>query len=163
MPPSEPLALVVAYDRHRCIGKDGGLPWHEPEDLKRFKRMTLGHAVILGRTTHASIGKALPGRRNLVLTRSKDAVIAAECERFASFDEALAAARTTDPCPQVIGGEAVYRAALPLATLLHVTEMDLVVEGGDAWFPDVDASAWREISRVPAPHGRFTYVDYERV
>ena len=163
MTPPEALALVVAYDRQRCIGKDGGLPWHEPEDLKRFKRMTMGHAVILGRKTHESIGKALPGRRNLVLTRSPDAVIAPGCERYASFEDALAAARATDACPQVIGGEAIYRAALPLATLLHVTEMALVVEGGDAWFPEVDARVWREVSRVRTSHGRFTYVDLERV
>jgi dihydrofolate reductase len=158
-----PLSIVVAYDRHRCIGRGGGLPWHEPEDLKRFKALTLGHALIMGRRTHASIGRALPGRRNLVLSRSPDAALAPGCERFASLEEALVAARTTDPHPHVIGGEAVYRAALPLATHLRVTEVDVVVEGGDAWFPAFDPADFEVTARVPAAGGRLVYVDYERV
>ncbi len=138
------------------------MPWHEPVDLRRFRALTMGHAVILGRTTHAAIGRALPGRRNLVLTRSKDVPLAPGCERFHSLEAALVEARRTDPCPHVIGGAAVYRDALPLATRLHVTEIDIAVEGGDAWFPEVDVASWCACSRVEVLDGRLRFVDWER-
>ena len=158
-----PLSLVVAYDRRRCIGRRGQLPWHEPEDLRHFKALTMGHALIMGRRTHASIGRALPGRRNLVLTRSLDAVLAPGCERHGSLEDALVSARATDDHPCVIGGAAVYAAALPAATHLHVTEIDLEIPDGDAWFPAFDPAEFEVTSRREAGGGRLVFVDYERV
>ena len=108
-----PLALIVAVARNGVIGKDGTLPWHVSEDLKHFKKTTSGHAIIMGRNTHESIGKALPGRRNIVVTRTAGAVFRG-CETAHSLEEAIALARTTDDCPFIIGGASLYEAALPL-------------------------------------------------
>ena len=127
-----PLALIVAVARNGVIGRDGDLPWHVSEDLAHFKKTTSGHAIIMGRKTHESIGRALPKRRNIVVTRSGNAFEG--CETAASFDEAMALARTTDPCPFVIGGASLYEEALPLATELHLTMIDQDVEG-DTYFP----------------------------
>ena len=130
-----PLELIVAVGRGGLIGKsDGhlGLPWHIPEDLKRFKRITTGHPIIMGRTTHEAIGRPLPKRRNLVLSRTlgqRDGV-----EVFADLDSALAAARQDDAVPIIIGGASVYERTLPLVTRVHLTEVDRDAEG-DAFFP----------------------------
>ena len=97
-----PLAMIVAVARNAVIGKAGDLPWHIPEDLKHFKKTTSGHAIIMGRKTHESIGRALPKRRNIVVTRS--GATFEGCETATSLDEAIALARATDPCPFVIGG-----------------------------------------------------------
>lgn len=149
----QPLALVVACARDRVIGAGGGMPWHEPEDLRHFKAVTLGHAVIMGRTTWASIGRPLPGRRNLVLSRSAG-FAPARAEVFAGLAEAIAAARAGgDGEPRVIGGAQVYAQALPLATTLHLTEIDLAV-AGDAFFPD-PGPGWRETARTMS--GRLTF------
>jgi dihydrofolate reductase len=127
-----PLALIVAVARNGVIGKAGDLPWHISEDLKHFKRTTSGHAVIMGRKTHESIGGALPKRRNIVVTRSGASFEG--CETAGSLDEAIALARTTDPCPFVIGGASLYLEALPLATEVHLTTIDEQVDG-DTYFP----------------------------
>ena len=149
------LALIVAWARDGVIGKDGGLPWHEPEDLAHFKRLTMGHAIVMGRKTFESIGRPLPGRRNIVLTR--DPHFSAEgCEVYTNLEEALAAARETDACPFVIGGAGIYALALPRATLLHVTEIDAEVEG-DTHFPPLDASRWEEADERRSADGRLTF------
>ncbi|KPK54346.1 MAG: hypothetical protein AMJ63_03395 [Myxococcales bacterium SG8_38_1] len=127
-----PLAMIVAVARNAVIGKAGDLPWHIPEDLKHFKKTTSGHAIIMGRKTHESIGRALPKRRNIVVTRS--GATFEGCETATSLDEAIALARATDPCPFVIGGASLYLEALPLATELHLTTLDEDVEG-DTHFP----------------------------
>lgn len=146
----EPLALIVAVARGGVIGRDGTLPWRLPEDLEHFKQTTRGHALIMGRKTHESIGRALPGRRNIVVTRSTTAVFAG-CETARSLREAIAMARQTDPCPFVIGGASLYEEALPLATELHLTTIDRDVEG-DTYFPmdlaEFDESECRE-GRTP--------------
>ncbi len=134
-----PLALVVAMARNRGIGLAGRLPWHLPEDLKRFKALTLGHAVLMGRKTHESIGRPLPGRRNIVVTRS--GATFAGCETAASLDEALALARTSDALPMVIGGAELYAQALPRATHLYLTRVDRDVEA-DTYFPAFDEADW---------------------
>ncbi len=141
----EQLAIIVAYSLNRVIGRDGDLPWHYPEDLKHFKRTTMDHALIMGRKTHESIGKPLPGRRNLVITRNPE-YQSAGCEVFGSLDAAIRAARETDECPFVIGGAQIFTLALPLATRMVVTEVQREVEG-DVFFPEFDSSAWREASR----------------
>jgi dihydrofolate reductase len=146
----QPLALIVAWSENpetgqRVIGKDGDLPWHIPEDLRFFKQTTMGHAMIMGRKCYASIGRALPGRRSLVLSRNPD-FEAPGCEVFQAFDAALSAARESDPCPFVIGGAAIYELALPLVTRLVVTEVHAVHEG-DVYFPPFDEDAFREVER----------------
>jgi dihydrofolate reductase len=112
--PLPPLALIVAVARDGIIGRDGALPWHLPEDLRHFKRLTRGHAIVMGRRTFESIGRPLPERRNLVVSRTL-AAPPPGVELFPSLDAALAAARTTDPEPFVIGGAALYAEALPRA------------------------------------------------
>lgn len=131
---SAEIVLVAAMGRNRVIGVDGGMPWHLPADLKHFKTVTMGHPVVMGRRTFESIGKALPGRRNVVLSRSL--VPAPEgCELAASLDEALDG---LDAGPlMVIGGGELYRAALPHAARMELTFVDAAPEG-DTCFP-----AWR--------------------
>ena len=141
-PAPAPLALIVAVARNGVIGKDGGLPWHVSEDLKHFKKTTHGHAVIMGRKTHDSIGRPLPKRRNIVVTRQTGTLFPG-CEAAHSLDEAIALARTTDDCPFIIGGASLYEEALPLATELHLTTIDEDVDG-DAYFPE-DLSEFVEV------------------
>lgn len=141
-PALAPLALIVAVARNGVIGKDGALPWHVSEDLKHFKQTTDGHAIIMGRKTHDSIGRPLPKRRNIVVTRTADAVFPG-CETANSLKEAIALARTTDPCPFIIGGASLYEEGVPLATELHLTTIDEDV-GGDTYFPK-DLSDFEEV------------------
>jgi dihydrofolate reductase len=139
-----PLAMIAAVARNGVIGKDGGLPWQISEDLRHFKKTTSGHAIIMGRKTHASIGRALPKRRNIVVTREPGASFEG-CESASSLAGAIALARTTDPCPFIIGGASLYEEALPLATEIHLTTIDRDVEG-DVHFP-ADLSAFEEVER----------------
>jgi dihydrofolate reductase len=153
-----PLALVVAIADGGVIGKDGGLPWRLPEDLRHFKAVTLGHAVLMGRKTHASIGRALPGRRNIVVSRTADHLDG--CELARSLEEAIALARATDPEPRVIGGAELYAEALPLATRIFLTEVHGRYEG-DAFF-HLDRAGWREASRRPGETEGVEFVTLER-
>jgi dihydrofolate reductase len=158
------LALVCALDRRRAIGRDGGLPWHLPDDLRRFKALTLGHALLMGRRTAQSLGRALPQRRNLVLTRS-GRVPFEGMEAVASLDEALE--RAGGGTLMVIGGGEVFALALPSAQRMHLTYVDAEVEGADAWVPEFDALDWREVARAHHPADAkhafaFDDVDYER-
>ena len=142
----KPLALVVAMTSDRVIGRDGDMPWHIPEDLKHFRRVTVGHAIIMGRKTHESIGRPLPKRRNIVLTRNDEARFDG-CEVAHSLDAAIQLARQGgDEEPRIVGGGAIYEMALPLATKLFLTEVDLDVEG-DTFFPVYDPSEWHEVDR----------------
>jgi dihydrofolate reductase len=153
-----PLGLVVAWARQQAIGQGGTLPWHVPEDLSRFKAVTLGHAIIMGRKTHESIGRPLPGRRNLVVSRTAPAFPG--CEVVRSLDEALALARQTDAMPMIIGGAELYAQALPQVTHLFLTEIDRTVEA-DTFFPPFDRAGWHEVQRVQGPPD-VTFVDLER-
>jgi dihydrofolate reductase len=157
------LSLIAALDRHRAIGKGNALPWHLPADLKRFKALTLGRPVLMGRKTAESIGRALPGRRNLVLTRSGHVPFDG-MEAVSSIDHALA---QDDDELCVIGGGEVYALCLPRATHLHLTHVDTIVDGADAFFPSFDPADWRVVSREPhatdAKHAfAFEFVDYVR-
>ena len=155
------LALIVAYDRRRAIGRANALPWHLPDDLARFKGLTTGGTVLMGRKTAVSIGRALPKRRNLVLSRAGSAPFAGQ-EPVASLDAAIAACR--DETLWVIGGGEVYALALPLARRVLATEVDVEVDGADAWFPALPAH-WRIVAReAHAADGRhasaFEFVEY---
>lgn len=159
------IALVAALDRNLAIGRDNALPWHLPADLRRFKTLTLGHPVLMGRKTAESIGRALPGRRNLVLTRAGTAPFA-EQESVASLGAARALLGAHE-CLMVIGGGEVYALALPIAKRLHLTWVDTAVTGATAFFPTLDWSHWRESAReshaADAKHAHaFDFVDYER-
>lgn len=138
------IALVVAHTRNRVIGRDNDMPWHLPADLRHFRALTLGHPILMGRRTHLAIGRPLPGRRNLVLSRQADLALPG-VERVGSLDEALARC-AGEPWLYVVGGAEVYRLALPRAERLHLTEIDAELEG-DAWFPQIDAADWQETAR----------------
>lgn len=162
-----PLVLVAAVDRNLAIGRGNALPWHLPDDFRRFKASTLGHPLLMGRRTAESIGRALPGRRNLVLTRS-GRVPFAGMEAVASLDEArrlAAEAGAGQLC--VIGGGEVYALALPFADALLLTHVDTEVEGADAFFPAFDRDAWEAVGREARPADArhafaFEFVDWRR-
>ena len=138
------LTLVVAVAENGIIGRDGGLPWRLPDDLKHFRRLTLGNTVLMGRKTFESLGKPLEGRANWVLTR--DAAFApAGAQVFRDLDAALAQPPQGELL--VIGGAELYRQTLPLASRLELTQVHAQVEG-DTHFPDFDAKQWRETARV---------------
>ena len=151
------VSLVAALARNRVIGAGNRLPWHLPEDLKRFKRLTTGAPVIMGRKTHESIGKPLPGRRNIVVTRQPGASWHG-CEVVHSLEAALAAAGDA-PEAFVIGGAELYALALPRADRMYLTLVD-ADHAGDAWFPEFDPADWRETAREPG--AGFAFVTYER-
>lgn len=161
------VSLVAALDRRFAIGKENALPWHLPADLKRFKQLTLGKPLLMGRRTAESLGRALPGRRNLVLTRGARVPFDG-MEAVASIEAALhsiAGEGATELC--VIGGAQVYALTLPLATSLRLTHVDTEVEGADAFFPALDRDAWRAVSHerheADARHAfAFEFVDYRR-
>ena len=138
-----PLALVVATSRNHVIGRDGGLPWHLPEDLAHFRRVTTGHAIIIGRRTFDSLSSPLPDRTNIVMTRQRG-LVADGFQPAHSLDEATDIARRTDGEPRICGGAAIYRLALPRVTRIFMTLVDEVVDG-DTYFPELDRSAWREV------------------
>ena len=138
MSPNHEIVLVAAMGKNRVIGVDGGMPWHLPADLKHFKAVTMGHPVVMGRRTFESIGKALPGRRNVVLSRSLHSVPTG-CELADSLDDALG---RLDPGPvMVIGGGELYRAALPRAVRMELTFVDAAPDG-DTYFPDWRHADW---------------------
>jgi dihydrofolate reductase len=136
------LTLIAAFDHNRAIGVGGRLPWHLPDDLKRFKALTLGKTVLMGRKTAESLGRALPGRRNLVLTHRGVAPFAG-MEAVASLPDAIASADEL----VVIGGGELYAQTLGAAARLLLTEVETEIAGADAWFPPFERRDWREISR----------------
>ncbi|WP_336068066.1 dihydrofolate reductase [Nitratireductor rhodophyticola] len=161
------VELVVAMAENGVIGREGGLPWRLSTDLKRFKAITMGKPVVMGRKTWESIGKPLPGRRNIVVTRQADYdAEGAEC--VSSLDVALALAAGgeagADVC--VIGGGQIYAEAIDKADRLHVTHVDAQIEG-DTVFPEIAPEIWEEVSREEVPAGEkdvyaTTYVVYQR-
>jgi len=155
----KPLALVVAVADNGAIGKDGQLPWRIPEDLKHFKNVTMNHAVIMGRKTFDSIGKVLPGRRFVIVTRQSGLTIP-DAEVASSLEEAIAVARKTDDEPRIIGGAEIYKAALPLVTKIFLTEVHRDVDG-DAFF-QLDRSGFREVERRKGEAEGVEFVTLER-
>ncbi|MEJ2417973.1 MAG: dihydrofolate reductase [Exilibacterium sp.] len=144
------LALIVAMAENRVIGRDNQLPWHLPNDLKYFKKMTLGKPIIMGRKTFESIGKPLPGRRNIVVTRQSDwrregVQVGHTLEQAVSLAKQIAAAEGNSEM-LIIGGAALYRESLPLADRLYMTKIHEMVEG-DAFFPPLKEEDWCELSR----------------
>ncbi len=162
------INLIAALDRNRAIGRGNALPWHLPDDLKRFKALTLGKPVLMGRKTAESLGRVLPKRRNLVLTRSGQVPFDG-MEAVATLDQARAlvdADGAAELC--VIGGAEIYALTLPFAARLYLTHVDTAVDDADTFFPTFDITQWRVVAReAHAADDRhafgFEYVDYVRL
>ncbi|HQW19559.1 MAG TPA: dihydrofolate reductase [Rhodocyclaceae bacterium] len=158
------LVLIAALAKDRVIGIDNQMPWQLPEDLKRFKALTLGHPIIMGRKTWESLGRPLPGRSNIVVSRNPG-YAAPGASVVHSLKEAIAlAAGSGAENVFVIGGAEIYRQALPLAWRLELTEIAADFPG-DAYFPEFDTRAWLEISRERhhSTNGfDYAFVTYER-
>ena len=158
------VSLLVAYARNRVIGKNNDLPWYLPADLKRFKELTTGQTVVMGRKTFDSIiarnGKPLPNRTNVVITRDSE-YLAEGAEVVHTIEDALKGSAEIF----VIGGAEIFRQALPLADRIYATEIDADIEG-DVYFPEI-GSGWREVAREPHQADEknqynYAYVTYEK-
>lgn len=156
------LSIIAAVARNGVIGIGNRLPWRLPEDLKHFKRLTLGHHLIMGRKTYESIGRPLPGRVSIILTR--DTGYRAESGLTAGSVEAALALCGDDPEVFVVGGAQLYAQLLPLADRLYLTEIEADFTG-DAFFPRIDRAQWEEIGREPHVSDKglaYAFVTYQR-
>ena len=156
------LALIVAYSKNRAIGKDNQLPWRLPSDLAHFKRQTSGHPIIMGRKTWESIGRPLPNRHNIVVTRRGEGDFTGATV-VPSIEAAVAAVTDTDTA-YVIGGAQLYEQALPLVERIIATEIDIHIDG-DAFFPALDPEVWEvSATETQAPENdlSFAFVTYSR-
>src|SRR5688572_7162142 len=161
------LELVAAIARNGVIGRNGQLPWHLPDDLRHFKALTLGHPVLMGRRTFESIGRALPGRTSIVVSRTLREAPMPDVVLVASLEDAVRRAGELDQVAFVIGGAVLYAAALPHARVMHLTEVDADVEG-DAFFPSFDRTDWKLVREVQHPTDEkhalpFRMCTYERL
>ena len=156
------LALIAAVAKNGVMGIDNCLPWHLSLDLQYFKATTLNHTVLMGRKTFASIGKLLPKRRNIVMTRDLEWQHDG-CDVFHSIEEALTSC-AQDEKVFVIGGEAIFKTVFPLATYLYLTEIKKDFSG-DVFFPSYDKKVWQEVSRSPQEEEgvSFDFVVYKRL
>lgn len=157
------LSLIVAMARDRVIGLNNALPWHLPEDLKRFRALTTGHHIIMGRKTYESLNRLLPDRTTVIVTRNRDYQVPGALIAH-SMEEAMALSADDDEA-FLIGGAELYHAGLKLADRLYVTEIDAGF-AGDAYLPEFDLQDWQEIRRealVSAKGLPFRYITYERI
>ncbi len=158
------LSLIVAMDDNRLIGNKNKLPWHLPADLAFFKRTTMGKPIVMGRKTYESIGKPLPGRRNIVITRDA-AFSAAGCEVANSIESAMSLTKDDDEV-MLIGGASLYQQTIARATQLYITRIHQGFEG-DTWFPEIDLREWEEVKRehFDADHSNqyaYSFIKYVR-
>ena len=154
------ISLIVALARNRVIGRDNQLPWRLSADLQHFKGLTMGKPIVMGRKTYESIGRPLPGRTNIVVTR--DSSFSAEgCRVVHSIDEALVTAGGADEV-MIMGGENLYSQLLPRADRLYLTEVQAEVSG-DAWFPEFDQTQWQELERESHRADEKNEFDYDFV
>ena len=156
------IVLIAAVDRNLAIGKDGKIPWNIKEDLNFFRRKTENNAIIMGRATFDSIGRPLPKRKNIVMTRSpqnREGIY-----EVSTAEAALEEAKPYSKVINIIGGENIYKEFLPQASKLIITEIDIKIEKPDAYFPEWDKNAWKEISRVNSSEDgiAFSFVEYSR-
>lgn len=155
------IAIVAAYAHHRVIGKDGKIPWDLPNEKHRFRDLTTGQAVVMGRRTYAEIGRPLPDRLNIILSRNPD-FYAPGCLRARSLAEAVSLAEAEGLDLYVSGGSRVYQEALPLAVKLFITEIDCQIEG-DTFFPPFDETLYtREIVRRCADSIPYAFLTYTK-
>ncbi len=157
------ITIIVAKSNNGIIGKDGDLPWRLPEDLKRFKRLTTGNIVVMGRKTYDSIGRPLPNRKNIVISRNMSLKIE---EVDVEHDLVDVLKRNQEENVYVIGGGQIYVEALPFSEKLEVTEVDVELVG-DTSFPEIDSSQWKEIFREkrvdPESNLTYSFVSLERI
>lgn len=159
---SNNISVIVAVAKNGVIGQNNTLPWHLPEDLKRFRALTTGHHIIMGRKTYESLGRLLPGRTTVIVTRNQDYYV--EGALIAHSLEAAIAMCKDDNEVFVIGGAELYQYTFTLANKLYITVIDLDVEG-DAFFPQFSLDEWKEDSREPHTSAQglpFSYVTYLR-
>ncbi|BDX21933.1 dihydrofolate reductase [Polynucleobacter sp. TUM22923] len=149
------ISMIVARSRNHVIGRDNQMPWKISADLQFFKKVTMGHPVIMGRKTWESIGRPLPGRRNIVVSRNLDLQLTG-AEVVHSLDGALNSLSEFSRV-FVIGGEQLFTQAFPRADRLYITEIDIDVDGGDTFFAIPNASDWTEVERTPASEGEMTF------
>ncbi|WP_417612288.1 dihydrofolate reductase [Owenweeksia hongkongensis] len=159
------LTIIAAMAKGRVIGKDNDLIWHLPDDLKHFKNLTKGHHVIMGRKTYESMGKPLPGRTNIVITRQKD-FKADGCILVNTIEEGIQKAEG-DSQPFIIGGGEIYKQALKYAQTMELTEVNGEFDG-DTFFPTFDESQWKEVSRTHHPVDEkhkysFDFIQYSKL
>lgn len=155
------IALIVAASQNNVIGLNNQLPWHLPEDLQYFKAVTMGKPILMGRKTYDSIGRPLPGRVNIVLTRD-NSWSAQGVEVVNDLESAIAVAKKTCTATgadelMVIGGEQIYRKFLPAANKLYLTKVEAEIEG-DAYFPNIDEKKWQQVAeKIPEKAGNYAY------
>ena len=156
------LNLIVAIAQNNCIGKDNKLPWHIPEDLEHFKKLTIGNTVLMGQTTYKSIidylGKPLPKRKNVVLTRDKNFTVPDGVRVFYSIDEAFEKLKNENVF--VCGGASIYAQTIDKVDTLYITHIHKMVDG-DTFFPKIDLDIWKESERED--HEGFSFVTYTRI
>ena len=143
------VSLIVAMDENGLIGAEGGMPWHLPNDLRHFKKTTLNKPILMGRLTHESIGRALPGRENLILSRDCK-YTAPGCRTVTSVDDAQRLLHNQSEEIVIIGGAQIYALALPLVQRMYLTRIHDVFEG-DTWFPHFELEAWEQVSSLHQP------------
>jgi dihydrofolate reductase len=166
------LSLIVATAHNNVIGRNNELPWHLPQDLKYFKSVTLSKPIIMGRKTFESIGKPLPGRTNIVVTRQKNwnfagVLVAKSVEEAVEIGQQFRAEQNslTDEI-MVIGGAEIYRHALAIADRVYLTKIEVNIDGGDAFFPELSPTQWKLISELPGDSDanfKHTFLVYERI
>ncbi|MFJ7753951.1 dihydrofolate reductase [Peribacillus muralis] len=140
------ISLIVAMDENRVIGKNNKLPWHLPADLQYFKKVTLGHPIVMGRKTFESIGRVLPGRENVIVTRNED-FQALDCVVLHDIRKIKTYADKRDDEVFVIGGAEIFKEVLPFADRLYITEIHETFEG-DTFFPAIDENEWQKVSSI---------------
>lgn len=154
------IALIVAYDKNRCIGKDGKIPWKIPGEQKRFKELTMGNAVIMGRRTYEEIGRPLPGRLNIVISTT-GSFTGENLITATSLPQAMEMAAGRDI--YIAGGSRLYRQAIDVVDRMYITEVDISVEKGDTFFPKFDESLFDKAVEQTFTGGiNYTYITYTR-
>ncbi len=163
---SNELTIIVAAGEDNAIGKDNDLIWHLSNDLKRFKKLTSGHHIIMGRKTFESFPKPLPNRTHIVITRQPNYKVPSEVIVVNNLEDALDAART-DAQPFIIGGGQIYKQSMHLADKLEITRVHSTFDGADTHFPEIDSSKWKEVSRITHDADEnhdyaYSFITYER-
>ena len=158
------ISIIVATSKNNVIGSDGGIPWHLSADLKRFKALTTGHPIVMGRRTFESIGRPLPGRRNIVISNSVNAIEG--CDVIKSVDDLLND-KSLDGMIFIIGGGEIYKQFLPYAKKVYLTEVETEIADGDTFFPELNPMEWIEVGRESHEADEkndfnYSFVDYER-
>lgn len=141
------ISLIVAMDQNQLIGKENQLPWHLPADLQYFKKVTMGKPIVMGRKTFDSIGRVLPGRENVIVTRNR-AYTNTDCTILHSIDEIKHFADESGQEVFIIGGAEIFKDILPVADRLYITKIDAEF-AGDTYFPTIDEKEWRQVSATP--------------